>query len=149
MIVGTYDTYCNFGVCDTGYDYVDEETQNAVLLSAGYPEEALELYVVHKVPCCTTQAQARAHVEYYVNPQMLPDVSRCEAPPIEYNGALYSVTAPMGYGGYYFDQAPVMVDDVTCMVELYEDYSESTPIAYFRWTGDRWILQEISYPGGY
>ena len=62
----------------------------------------------------------------------------------EYNGSLYAVVlAAMGFGSYY-PQELIKVDEVTYMTELYHDEADDiVGTAYFRWTGDHWILQEM------
>ena len=126
---------------------VDRDEQLKVLLAAGYPEEMMDVVIMYQVTEWETAAEARAHAEYYVNPQILSD-NKYEngGSIIEYNGGLYSVVGAMGFGSYYLIDDPTPVDDVTYMATVYHDEAGDYPVAeaYFRWIGDRWILWDFN-----
>jgi hypothetical protein len=143
MLIDMYDTYCLYGVCDIGQK-VDEDTRQAVLATGSISEDVTNDWPkVYQVPQWQTAAQARAYAEYYVNPEILPEgYVNCEEP-IEYNGSLYALGGNMSSYGYY-PQELIKVDKVTYMTEVYHDGADCiVATAYFRWTGDHWILQDF------
>ena len=145
-LIWIYDDYCIYGACTIG-PMVDRDEQLKVLLAAGYPEEMMDVVIMYQVTEWETAAEARAHAEYYVNPQILSD-NKYEngGSIIEYNGGLYSVVGAMGFGSYYLTDNPTPVDDVTYMATVYHDEAGDYPVAeaYFRWIGDRWILWDFN-----
>jgi len=97
-----FNSYLYYGACNNTF-ITPREEEDAVLRSAGYEEAYLNLYGADRVSCCNTLAQSHAHMNHYLGGSILQDVHYWGEDPVEYNGHLYLISAPMGYPGLDID----------------------------------------------
>lgn len=145
-IIGIYENYCTFGVCELGDDFVETNYKKQILSAQGWSEDVISCYDLIEVPCCGTQRDAILHVQQYVALEMIPDRSDYADHPVEYNGKLYALIAGKGYESYSIAGAPIRIDDLHMKIELMPgipEYYAPNDVAYFTWMDGAWKLTDI------
>lgn len=99
MLLQWYNMYGSFGVCPDAWEEVTDKESLAVRRSVGLPD----IYGVYRVSCCQTLDQCRAHVGHHLGKALMDAGHYSEVDPVEYNGNLYWVVAPMGYASFAVD----------------------------------------------
>lgn len=145
-LMSWYNQYESFGVCNS-VEGVSGEEAKAVLRSAGYDSQYLDMYGVSRVVCCHSVNESREHLSHYLGADILNSQNLYEAKPIEYNGNLYMVAAPMGYPGYYIDGNLTDQGEGVWTVPVKFDYEDTAYTAFFRLEGGEYKLISIENAG--
>lgn len=147
VILNWYNQYESFGACCSTVG-VSQEIADAVLLSAGYESQYLDMYYVSRVVCCHSLEQSREHLSCYLGEDILNSQKSYEAKPIEYNGGLYTVAAPMGYPGYHMDGSLTDQGEGVWTVPVKMDYEDTPYTAFFKLENGTYKLISIENAGG-
>lgn len=99
MLLRWYNQYTSFGVCPDAWEEVSDAEAQAVLKSA----DLMDIYVVYRVNCCNTLTQCREHVAHHLGDAIMDTEKHWECEPVEYDGKLYWIVAPMGYASLSID----------------------------------------------
>lgn len=151
-LVERYNFYLNYWSCmGAGEQVTGVEAEN-VLRSAGCPQYEMYMYTVYRVGCCDSLHGMYEHLCHYIHRDLLGDDllrDNLEKPCVEYNGQVYYLVLPMGYGGYYLVADPVEREDGVWSVEMEMSFSEGERYtALFTRENGTYKLTEI-YAGSY